>query len=119
VHIIKIAGKRAVSNAIKGLSSFHNNVGIMFVFEEEVTVTLNSLYEKHRQGQTSIERARQSLIQVSPLSEREIKTWCKMIYRRLSTVDTCDANGGFHVHFTGSKKCAFSVQSVIQRRKPD
>ena len=80
-----MAGERVVSNAIKALRPFRNNVDNMFAFEEEVKVTLNSLYEKHRQGQTSIERARQSLIQVSPLLEREIKIWCKMIYRRLST----------------------------------
>ena len=84
VHIIKMVGERVVSNAIKALRPFRNNVDNMFAFEEEVKVTLNSLYEKHRQGQTSIERARQSLIQFSPLLEREIKIWCKMIYRRLS-----------------------------------
>ena len=79
-----MAAEEAVSNAIKALRPLRNNVDNVFAFEEEVKKTLNSLYEKYRRGQTSLEGARQSVIQVSLLLEREIKMWCKMIYRRLS-----------------------------------
>lgn len=78
-----MAAQDVILNATKALRPLRNQVDNFLVFEEEVKVTLYSLFEKHRAGQSSLKRARMSQLQAAALLEGEIKIWLKMIYRRL------------------------------------
>ena len=70
----------AVSNVVKALRPLHNDIDTLFAFEQEIRVAINSLYDKYRVGQSSLERAMHSLIQVALILEGELKIWGKMIY---------------------------------------
>ena len=66
-----------ILNATKALRPLRNQVDNFLVFEEEVKVTLYSLFEKHRAGQSSLKRARMSQLQAAALLEGEIKIWLR------------------------------------------
>ena len=99
-----MAVKGAVSNGVKALRPLHNDINNLFAFEQEIRVAINSLYDKYRVGQSSLERARHSLIQVALILEGELKIWGKMIYRRLSP--RMKARNAWRVQF----KCAMSLE---------
>lgn len=79
-----MAVEGALSNVVKAVRPLHNDIDNLFAFEQEIRVAIKSLYDKYRVGQSSLERARHSLIQVALILEGELKIWGKMIYRRLS-----------------------------------
>ena len=79
-----MAVEGALSNVVKAVRPLHNDIDNLFAFEQEIRVAIKSLYDKYRAGQSSLEQARHSLIQVALILEGELKIWGKMIYRRLS-----------------------------------
>ena len=79
-----MAVEGALSNVVKAVCPLHNDTYNLFAFEQDIRVAIKSLYDKYRAGQSSLEQARHSLIQVALILEGELKIWGKMIYRRLS-----------------------------------
>ena len=79
-----MAVEGALSNVVKAVRPLHNDIDNLFAFEQEIRLAIKSLYYKYRAGQSSLEQARHSLIQVALILEGELKIWAKMIYRRLS-----------------------------------
>ena len=79
-----MAAENAVFNATKALRPLRNEVDNFFLFEEEVKAALASVIDKHSVGQSSLKRAKMSLIPASAVLEGEVKIWLKMLHRRLS-----------------------------------
>ncbi|XP_029183340.2 uncharacterized protein [Acropora muricata] len=99
-----MAVERALSNVVKAVRPLRNDIDNLFAFGQEIRVAIKSLYDKYRAGQSSLEQARHSLIQVALILEGELKIWAKMIYRRLSP--RMKARNAWRVQF----KCAMSVE---------
>ena len=79
-----MAAEKAISNVTKSLRPLRDYVVNHFMFEDEVKKSLTSLFEKHVEGKSSLERAIRSQIEAAPLLEGEMKIWLQMINRRLS-----------------------------------
>ena len=79
-----MAAEEAILKATQALRPLRDLVYNHIAFEEEVKASLNSLFQKHREEQSSLERVRQSQISAASLIEGEVKIWLKMIHRRLS-----------------------------------
>ena len=58
---------------VKAVRLLHNDIDNLFAFEQEIRVAIKSLYDKYRAGQSSLEQARHSLIQVAFILEGELK----------------------------------------------
>ena len=71
-------GGRSNFEATQALRPLRDLVYNHIAFEEEVKASLNSLFQKHREEQSSLERVRQSQISAASLIEGEVKIWLKL-----------------------------------------
>ena len=77
------ANAKTISEAINILRPLRNNVNNFLQFESEVEETLKKIFEKHKSNQNSIDRVRNSVIEVGPIIGAEITILLKKLHRRL------------------------------------
>ena len=76
---------KIINKATKILHPLRNDVDNFVLFEKEVEENLMRLFEKHRDNQNSIERVRNSVIEVRSIIGGEIIILLKKLHRRLSS----------------------------------
>ena len=74
-----------VHEATKILRPLRDKVDNFVLFENEVEENLKRLFEKHRNNQNSIERMRNSVIEVGSIIAGEMTILLKKLHRRLSS----------------------------------
>ena len=79
------ANVKIINEATKILRPLRNDVDNFVLFENEVEENLMKLLEKHRNGQNSIERMRNSVIDVGSIIAGEMTILLKKLHRRLSS----------------------------------
>ena len=79
------ANVKIINEATKILRPLRNDVDNFVLFENEVEKNLMRLFEKHRNNQNSIERVRNSVIEVGSIIAGEITILLKKLHRRLSS----------------------------------
>ena len=79
------ANVKIINEATKILQPLHNDVDNFVLFENEVDENLMKLLKKHRNGQNSIERMRNSVIDVGSIIAGEMTILLKKLHRRLSS----------------------------------
>ena len=77
------ANAKIISEATKILRPLRHNVDNFVQFESEVEETLKKIFEKHRNNQNSIDRVRNSVIEVGPIIGGEMTILLKKLHRRL------------------------------------
>ncbi|CAH3021302.1 unnamed protein product [Porites evermanni] len=79
-----MAAKAEIISATRALRPLRNRVDNFILFESEVEKMISRLFEKYRSNQNSIERVRNSLLEVGLVIEQEVMLWLKKLHRRLS-----------------------------------
>ena len=79
------ANVKIINEATKILGPLHNNVDNFVLFENKVEENLMRLFEKHWNNQNSIERVRNSVIEVGSIIAGERTILLKKLHRRLSS----------------------------------
>ena len=79
-----MAAKAEIISATRALCPLRNRVDNFILFESEVEKMISRLFEKYRSNQNSIERVRNSLLEVGLVIEQEVMLWLKKLHRRLS-----------------------------------
>ena len=79
-----MAAKAEIISATRALSPLRNQADNFILFESEVEKMISRLFEKYRSNQNSIERVRNSLLEVGLVIEQEVMLWLKKLHRRLS-----------------------------------
>ena len=74
-----------IHEATKILRPLRDKVDNFVLFENEVEENLKRLFEKHRNNQNSIERMRNSVIEVGSIIAGEMTILLKKLHRRLSS----------------------------------
>ena len=77
------ANAKIICEAKKILRPLRNNVDNFVQFESEVEETFKKIFEKHRNNQNSIDRVRNSVIEVGPIIGGEMTILLKKLHRRL------------------------------------
>ena len=79
------ANVKIINEAKKILRPLRDDVDNFVLFENEVEENLMRLLEKHRNNQNSIERMRNSVIDVGSIIAGEMTILLKKLHRRLSS----------------------------------